>query len=435
MSGAGIYWEDGGADPEVSSPAELPKAVDVAVIGAGYTGLSTAFHLARAGRSVAVFEAGRIGAGGSSRNGGMIGPSFHKLGTAGLIGKFGETKTLALMQEGLNALDFFEYFVREEKLECDLQMVGRFRGARTFADYDAMARETAWLHENLGLDCDMVSESAQRDEIGSDAYRGGVLYHRDGCIHPRKLLLGLVKCTQDAGVQIFDNCAVQRMDHDTDKCTLITDRGLVRAAEVVIATNAYSDRRTAAMQKRVVRIETGAVATEPLSPAVMHGLTPKYRTFGESGRVFMWFRPTSDRTRFIFGGRMGRPGASAAQRSQAIRSSVLRVFPQLHAVSFSHVWSGNVGYTTDHAPHIGQEDGVWLAGGYCGSGVTRSLYFGMKLARKILKQPQSDTAFDDLPFKRVGMRPLAEFGARMLTGWYARQDAKDLRAAQDKKGT
>lgn len=432
MSGSDIYWEDTSPAPTVPA-AELPKEVDIAVIGAGYTGLATALHLARAGRSVAVFEAGRIGAGASSRNGGMVGPSFHKLGTAGLIGKFGEAKTLALMQEGLKALDYFESFVAQEKLDCDLQWVGRFRGARTPADYDAMARESAWLQQNIGLHCEMVAASAQRAEIGSDSYHGGVLYHRDGCIHPRKLLSDLVASALEAGVQIFDACAVQGVTQDATGRVLTTDRGVVRATEIVIATNAYSDRRTRAMQKRVVRIETGAVATEPLPPELIRELTPKNRTFGESGRIFMWFRPTPDRTRFIFGGRMGRPGASAAERSRAMRSSVLRVFPQLQDASFSHVWSGYVGYTADHAPHLGYVDGVWLAGGYCGSGVTRSLYFGMKLARKILGQMGSETAFDDLPFAPIGMRPFAEFGARMLTGWYARQDAKDLKAARGER--
>ncbi|MCV3274376.1 NAD(P)/FAD-dependent oxidoreductase [Roseobacter sinensis] len=427
MTGQSVYWDENVPSIGIATSSELPKKTDIAIIGGGYTGLATAIHLARAGRQVAVFEAGEIGTGCSARNGGMVGPSFHKLGTQGLIARYGETKTLALLREGLNALDYFESIVQEEQLDCDLQLAGRFRGSRTQADYEAQAREGSWLKQNLGLAFDMVPKSEQHTEIGSDFYVGGGVYHRDGGVHPRKLLAALARCAEQAGVMILSNTAVELMQKDSGRTILQTVSGQIIATEVVVATNAYADNRTSAMHKRIIRIDTGAVATEPLSRALIDELSPKGRTFGESGRIFMWFRPTPDRRRFIFGGRMGRSDGGTDQRAHAIRGSMLRVFPQLKDVGFSHVWSGNVAYTRDHAPHIGQEDGVWLAGGYCGSGVTRSLYFGMKLARKILKQRDSETAFDDLPFAPLPFRPFAEFGAKVLTKWYAWQDARDLR--------
>lgn len=428
MTGQDVYWDEDVPNIGITAPLGLPDKIDIAIIGGGYTGLATAIHLARAGRQVAVFEAGKIGTGCSARNGGMVGPSFHKLGTQGLIDLYGETKTLALLREGLNALDFFESFVREEQLDCDLQLTGRFRGCRTQADYDAQAREGNWLKQKLGLPFDMIPKTEQRDEIGSDFYVGGGVYHRDGGVQPRKLLAALARSAQMAGVMLFESCPVANMQKDVGGTILLTVLGQVHATEVVIATNAYSDKRTAAMYKRVVRISTGAATTERLSPDLMKELSPKGRMFGESGRIFMWFRPTPDGQRFIFGGRMGRPNGGADHNAGAIHSSMLRVFPQLKDVAFSHVWSGNVAYTRDHAPHIGQEDGVWLAGGYCGSGVTRSLYFGMKLSRKILKQRDCQTAFDDLPFTQLPFRPFAEFGAKILTNWYAWQDARDLRS-------
>ncbi|QBF32527.1 FAD-binding oxidoreductase [Thalassococcus sp. S3] len=430
MAEQSVYWDEEVLHIGIAAASALPKTVDIAIIGGGYTGMATAIHLARAGRQVAVFEAGEIGTGCSARNGGMVGPSFHKLGTQGLIARYGETKTLALLREGLNALDYFEDFLREENLDCDFRLAGRFRGSRTQADYEVQAREGDWLKQNLGLPFDMIPKSEQRSEIGSDFYKGGGVYHRDGGVQPRTLLAALARCAEKAGALLFPNCAVENMQKDREGTILKTRAGQVTATEVVVATNAYSDRRTSAMHKRIVRIDTGAVATEPLAPELMRELSPKGRTFGESGRIFMWFRPTPDMRRFIFGGRMGRPGGDAQQRANAVRASMLRVFPQLDHVGFSHVWSGNVAYTGDHAPHIGREDGVWLAGGYCGSGVTRSVYFGMKLARKILGQRHSDTAFDDLPFSPLPFRPFAEFGAKVLTKWYVWQDARDLRSRQ-----
>ncbi|MDQ2094556.1 NAD(P)/FAD-dependent oxidoreductase [Rhodalgimonas zhirmunskyi] len=430
MSSEQIYWQ--ADDTDEIATANAPDRADVAVIGAGYTGLSTALNLARAGRHVVVFDAGGIGAGCSSRNGGMVGPSFHKLGSAGLIARYGEDKTLAIMREGVHALDYFEEFVAQNALDCDLQMRGRFRGARTVADYDAMARETDWLSRNIGLQVSMIERAEQHSEIGSDFYVGGAVYQRDGGIHPRKLVIALAQAARAAGVQIVTNCPVSNMRRDGGATTLQTPLGNVTAKEVVVATNAYADRRTPAMRNRIVPIRTAAVATEELSPQLMDSLTPKKRMFGESGRIFMWFRPSPDGRRFIFGGRIGRPGGPIEAQQKAFGQSVRRVFPQLSDVNFSHVWSGNVAYTPDHSPHVCFEDGVWLAGGYCGSGVTRSVYFGMKLARKILQEPGGETAFDDLPFQPVPFKPFSGRAASLLTKWYAHLDAQDLRRDRGK---
>ncbi|MBU2999940.1 FAD-binding oxidoreductase [Roseovarius nubinhibens] len=420
-----VYWDH--VTPPETPALPLPARTDVAVIGAGYTGLATALHLARAGRQVTLFEAGGLGAGCSSRNGGMVGPSFHKLGVAGLTARYGAAKTLDIMGEGLRALEYFEGFVADEGLDCDLQMRGRFRGARTRADYEATGRECDWLARHLGLPCEMIPEAEQHREIGSAAYRGGVVYHRDGGVHPRKLLLALAQKAQAAGVAIHCHCPVTGLHPDGDATTLTTPQGKTVAREVVMATNAYADGATRAMHRRVVQIRTAAVATEPLGAEVMRALTPKGRMLGESGRIFMWYRPSPDGERFIFGGRLGRPGGPAETQRRAFATAVTRVFPQLSDVGFSHVWSGSVAYTPDHSPHLGRYDGVWLAGGYCGSGVTRSVYFGMKLARKILGQPEADTAFDDLGFPTVPYKPFSGLGAQLLTRWYSHLDARDLR--------
>lgn len=422
------YWHDSGAADFTPPTSPLPQKVDIAVVGAGYTGLVAALHLARAGRSVALFEAGQIGHGASSRSGGMVGPSFHKLGVSGLISRYGETKALALLGEGMAALNFFEQFVADEKLDCDLQIKGRFRGARTTQHYDATARECEWLNKAVGLPYHMVSRAEQHEEIGSDFYHGGVVYHRDGGVHPRKLLVALANKCVEAGVSIHQSCAVLSLTSSDTGSSLKTTSGTLQAGEVVLATNGYSDGRTAAMHRRVVQIRTGAAVTEPLAPELMQELSPKARMHGESGRVFMWYRPTPDGKRFLFGGRMGRTNAAPEDRKAAIRASALRVFPQLANTSFSHVWSGLIAYTPDHIPHLGKKDGVWLAGGYCGSGVARTHYLATKLARRILGEKDAETAFDDLPFAPVPFKPFSGIGARVLTRWYQWQDDQDLKA-------
>ncbi len=424
--GEQIYWMDtaGGVPPGADT---LPATIDVAIVGAGYTGLTAALHLARAGRSVAVFDAKVPGFGASTRNGGMVGPGLHKLGITGLTRTYGEDRAIAILGEGLKALSHLEAFVADEGIDCDLQMTGRFRGARTAAQYEASGRECDWLQAKIGLPSHHVSRADQRSEIGSDFYRGGVVYARDGGVNPRKLLLGIAARAVEAGVQIFAPCAVMGLRRDGAGCTVQTARGTVKAREVVLATNGYSDRRSAALNRRVVPLETGACAVGPLSPELMAELTPKGRMHGEAARVFMWYRPTPDGRSFIFGGRFGAGGMGVEARAKAFRKAFCRVFPQLEAAPISHTWSGQIAYTTDHSPHLGHYDGVWMAGGYCGSGVTRSIYFATKLARRMLGQPGSETAFDDLPFKPVPFRHFAPFGASILMRKYQMQDDRELR--------
>ncbi|WP_113912108.1 NAD(P)/FAD-dependent oxidoreductase [Roseovarius dicentrarchi] len=424
-----IYWHEG-ADRAPDTAGRPPAKVDVAIVGAGYTGLSAALHLARAGRSVAVFDAEAVGFGASSRNGGMIGPGLHKLGISGLINAYGEDRAVALLREGLNAVDHLVQFVAAENIACDLALVGRFRGARTDTQYDALLRECDWLRDRIGLPSYPVPRAEQRSEIGSDFYRGGVVYERDGGVHPRKMLLGLAARALEAGAQIVAPCAVTGIEQGGARKLLHTTGGKVEAREVVLATNGYSDRRSAALNRRVVPLETGACTVGPLSPEQMADLSPKGRMHGESGRVFMWYRPTPDGRSFIFGGRFGAGNVSPAARERAYRRAICRVYPQLSDAPISHVWSGLIAMTADHSPHFGHFDGIWMAGGYNGSGVTRSLYFGTKLARRMLGEADAETAFDSLPFKPVPLRTLAPWGAGMLVRWYQMQDDRELRARQ-----
>jgi glycine/D-amino acid oxidase-like deaminating enzyme len=427
-----IFWTDGRA-PYAPRPAAMPAHVDVAVIGAGFTGLATAMHLARAGRSVAVLEAQGIGHGASSRNGGLAGPSFHKIGMTGLTARYGPDKAAAIMGEGMRALDHFEAFVADEGIDCGLRMTGRFRGAVTTDDYDATGRECERLSKAVGLPFEMIPRDRQRGEIGSDFYRGGVVYPRDGGLDPHLLLVALAARAEAAGAVLFANTPVTGITRDGPGTLLRHPGGVLRADQTVIATNGYGGAEGGTLSSRVVPILTGAAATAPLTAELMAELTPKGRAFTESRRVFMWFRPTPDGRRFIFGGRIGPMRGDPARRVAAVRAAAVRVFPQLADVAFTHLWTGLVAYTADHAPHSGCVDGVWLAGGYCGSGVTRSLWFARNLALRMQGLPGGESAFDDLPFVPVPLRRLAPLGARALTRWHALRDAAVL-ARRDRTG-
>ena len=201
------YWWEAAPRPPVSDQT-LPSAVEVAIIGAGYTGLNTALVLARAGIKVAVFDAGPLGAGASTLNGGMVGPSFHKLGVAGLKNKFGEDNANAILKESLGFVDFLEKFLKEEEIDAEFSRVGRFRGALKADHYEAMAKELDVLKHALDLNAEMVPPSDQAAETGSTLFKGGIVYHQDAGLHPGKYHDGLVQRVIEAGAKIYPETRV-----------------------------------------------------------------------------------------------------------------------------------------------------------------------------------------------------------------------------------
>ena len=197
------WWEQ--------SPLEVPRATnqpakaDVAIVGAGYTGLNAALILARAGLSVVVFEAGQLGEGASTRNGGMVGPSFHKLGIEGLKAMYGEATTNEILRESVGFVDFLESFLKTENIDADFAQHGRFRGALKPAHYDAMARQLEGLQKTCNVSGHMVPKSEQASETGSTRFFGGVVYNQDAGLHPAKYHTGLAQRVRHAGVIILTN--------------------------------------------------------------------------------------------------------------------------------------------------------------------------------------------------------------------------------------
>lgn len=401
---------------------ELPEAVDVAVVGGGYTGLSTALHLARSGCSVAVLEAEHPGFGCSARNGGMVGPSFHKLGLAGLRARYGQERARTILQEGMNALEFFKSFIETENIHCDMQWSGRFRGAFSPRDYENLNREAEDLQRAVGLEFSPVPRSQQYQEIGSDFYHGGVIYHRDGGIHPGKLVDALVARVRTAGGRVVAPARVLDWRREGDAWWLDSAAGTVRARELVVATNGYTGSIFPRFRRRLVPIVSAMVATEPLDPALVNRLIPGKRVCSDTRRLVLYYRPSPDGTRLLFGSRAPGPLSEPQRIARGIRDIYQEIFPELRQVDISHYWWGWVAYTFDHAPHLGDLDGVYHAMGYCGSGITRSVYLGRQLARKILGAADHRTAFDDLRFETRPLYRGKPWGLGLVLHWHALRD-------------
>lgn len=419
------FWDRGIAAhaPERKS---LRPDYDVVIVGAGYSGLATAAGLAREGLAVLVLEEKSVGHGASSRNGGMVGPSFHDLGILGLTRKYGADKARDIMRTGIDALDYAQDVFTSKDMFCHFAMTGRFRGARTEAHLEAMIAECRRLNKDVGLPFEVVGRAGLSHHTGATCYVGGVVYPRDGGLQPRCLVNALARRAEALGAQIHDNTAVAGVRRHGKRFEVVLSSGTVKAKRIVLATNGYSDGRVGPVSKRVVPISVSVCTTRELGEERVRAMSPRFHMHGESGRVFIWSRPTPDRKRFLFGGRIANRSAPAERQRRQFAATVGRLYPELEPEDFEHIWHGKIAYTMDHAPHLNEVDGIWLIGGYCGSGVTRSLYFADKLVRKMTGQSGADTPFDDLPFPEVPFRPFAPFGARLLTAYYGWRDRCEL---------
>ena len=415
------YWKQG-VEPTAADTGALPQSSDVVVIGAGFTGLAVALHLARAGRSVVVLDAGEIGHGCSSRSGGMCGPSFHQLGQQGLVKQYGDVKTWNILAEGLTSLEYFLSFVAKEEIDCDLRLAGRFRGAATAEEFRSLVAESNRLKEKIGLQFHPVERHEQHTEIGTDLYHGGVVYEQDAGINPYKLVTGLAARASAVGARIFEHQAVDAVQNDNGVKKVQIGAHEIRARNVVVATNGYTGPSLQSFRQRLIPVSAGVVTTEDLGPEKILEMTPKLRMHGGTHRLVFWYRPTPDGRRMIFGGRVMDGKKRPEKISSDIMSLARRVFPQLSETKVEYCWHGNVAYTFDHAPHLGEIDGIHYAMGYCGSGVTRSLYFARQLSRKMLGQAESATAHDDLKFQTKPLYTGNPWFMPLVLRWHAMAD-------------
>jgi len=392
------YWLDTLAGPAnlQSEIKNLPSHADVVIVGAGYTGLSAARHLARAGVSVVVVEREQVGWGASSRNGGQVLTGL-KVEAAALVERYGQSRARQLFEIATASMVRLETLIAEDAIACDYERSGHLCAAFKPAHFDAFREEQALLARVFDHPVHLVPRADQRVEIGSDAYYGVLVDERSGGLNPARFVQGLAAAARRHGAAIVTGVGVNAVDRHASGWRVRTTGGEIEAGDVLIATNGYTNGASPALQRRFIPIGSYIIATEPLAESQAAGLLPRRRMAFDSKHFLYYFRVTPDR-RLLFGGRaeFGRPDADTTRRAAAIlHEGMTSVFPQLAGVRIDYAWGGNVAFTRDQMPRAGRLEGVYYAGGYCGHGVAMAAYLGEQIARRIAGEPIDHPLFDD----------------------------------------
>ena len=384
------YWLDSVRPFGGAAQGPVEGKADVAIVGAGFTGLSTAFELGKRKASQDVLEAGRVAGEGSGRNGGHVNNGVaHDY--PGLVRRFGEATARAMYGDFDAAVDSVERLVREESIDCDFARSGKLKLAAKPGHYDLLARTYEALKDVDGA-MELLDGKRVREEIGSESFHGALLQKKSAQMHMGKFATGLADAASRRGARIYESAGVTRLERLSGRAHRITtERGTLEASQVLIATGSSRPGPLGWFRRRIVPIGSFIVATAPLDAALAARLMPRRRNYVTSRIIGNYFRLTPD-NRLVFGGRarfaMSNP-RSDVKSGRILREALEGFFPELRGVRIDYCWGGLVDVTADRLPRAGEHEGLLYSMGYSGHGVQLSVHMGRVLADAIEGRPNA----------------------------------------------
>jgi len=365
------------------------------VVGGGYTGLSSALHLAERGYDVVVLEAEKIGWGASGRNGGQIVTAYNpSMGT--MAGWVGKQDARLLWEMGEESKAILRDRVDRHGIDCDLRW-GYVLAALKQRQMAALREmKTEWRGEYGYGETRPLDRTEIRSMVASDAYVGGLFDAGSGQLHPLNYAIGLGRAAVEAGARIFEGSRVLRIETGTAPAAHTAD-GTVRAHHLVLAGNAYLGRLVPELAAKIMPVATYMIATEPLGAERAADLIPCGHAVADVNFVLNYYRRSPDH-RLLFGGGVSYWALDRPDLKRILRRTMLRYFPQLADARIDHCWGGNVAITMNRAPHFGRIGGnVFFAHGYSGHGVALAGLAGKLIAEAVSGTAERFDVFARLP--------------------------------------
>jgi glycine/D-amino acid oxidase-like deaminating enzyme len=369
-------WTDG-IPPVARESPDLPARTDVAIIGGGYTGLAAARALARRGVDATVLEQHTFGWGASGRNGGFVLPGF-KPEMEELADRLGAERAARMFRLSLEAIQTLSDLISEEGISCGFIRCGAVTLAAKRGHMRGLEQSGRFMREQLGYETEMLGMEELAREIESPRYHGGLLDPGGCSLQPAQYARGLAQAAERAGARLLEATQVKQIRRIHGAFDVTTTRGMLKAREVLAATNGYTPAALAHLRRRVIPIGSYQIATTPLDEEQAHRLLPRNRVFSDTKNLLYYFRLSPDR-RMVFGGRASFTPTGTRRSAAILSAGMAEVFPELAGTNIEYAWGGKVAYPVDHLPHAGRLHGIHYSMGYCGHGVALATYLGGRM--------------------------------------------------------
>lgn len=361
-------------------PLQADITAPVAIVGAGFAGLSTALHLAERGVRAVVIDAAEPGWGASGRNGGHVNPGL-KQDPAAVLARFGAERGGRLLDFAYGAPDTTFDLIRRHQIQCDARQNGTLRAARTEARAKVV-RQAAAECLARGMPVQLLDAAGAAQATGGEGYVCAMLDPRGGDVQPLDYARGLARAAIQAGAIVHGGTTALSLERAGEGWRLVTSGGTIRADRVLLATNGYTGDLWPGLRQTIVPVFSSIVASVPLPLAARDAILPGRSVLWENGRVTVYCRIDSA-GRMVLGGRgpqrdlVGGPDALA----YLIRLGEAR-WPALRGVEWAHAWNGQLAVTPDHWPHLHElAPGLLTYLGCNGRGVALATAMGAELAR------------------------------------------------------
>ncbi len=401
---------------------------DVAVIGAGFTGLSTAIHLREAGIPVTVVEAAEPGWGASGRNNGQVIPTLSRHDPAAIIARHGAAgeRFVHVLRDSASTL--FD-LVRRHGIEAEAEQRGWVQPVHSPGRMRIAERRVKdW--GSHGAPVELLDVAAMRDMLGSEAWFGGWWNRTGGHVNPLMLARGMARAALSLGAIIFARSPALSVEHREGRWVVTTERGRLRARALVLATNTYTGefapKLAPDIAREVVPVLSWQMATQPISHNAAATIIPGRQAMSDTHGE-LYFARWDARGRLVTGGAVAVPVNQAERLKPMIAARLRRLWPQIGEVSFDHVWSGYVGMTPDYFPRfhrLGPDGYAWA--GCNGRAVGLSVALGREFARAVQGVPEDELGLPFTDLTPMPLHGLARRGASLMLALYRWRDAREV---------